>query len=127
MAEKIQFYNIARASCGEVRSLLYVIEDNFEGTRERAERLREVSGPVEYGSHSTGKRGCRALGEWVDREHATALDREGQRCGSSSDPDLLSPGYYLLIRLPHPLSIPRTQIFNLKCFTFCAFCFNFPT
>jgi four helix bundle protein len=46
VAEKIQFYNIARASCGEVRSLLYVIEDNFEGTRERAERLRELSGDV---------------------------------------------------------------------------------
>lgn len=27
--EKIQAYNIARASCGEVRSLLYVIEDNY--------------------------------------------------------------------------------------------------
>jgi hypothetical protein len=46
VAEKIQFYNIARASCGEVRSLLYVIEDNFEGTRERAERLRDLSGNV---------------------------------------------------------------------------------
>jgi hypothetical protein len=29
-----------------VRSLLYVIEDNFEGTSERAERLRELSGDV---------------------------------------------------------------------------------
>jgi four helix bundle protein len=28
-AEKLNFYNIARASCGEVRSLLYVIEDNY--------------------------------------------------------------------------------------------------
>ncbi|MEK9138246.1 MAG: four helix bundle protein [Bacteroidota bacterium] len=28
-AEKLQDYNIARASCGEVRSLLYVIEDNY--------------------------------------------------------------------------------------------------
>ncbi|MCX6973248.1 MAG: four helix bundle protein [Verrucomicrobia bacterium] len=46
VAEKIQFYNIARASCGEVRSLLYVIEDNFEGTRGRAERLRDLSGDV---------------------------------------------------------------------------------
>jgi four helix bundle protein len=27
--EKLQAYNIARASCGEVRSLLYVIEDNY--------------------------------------------------------------------------------------------------
>jgi four helix bundle protein len=46
VAEKIQFYNIARASCREVRSLLYVIEDNFEGTRGRAERLRDLSGDV---------------------------------------------------------------------------------
>ena len=29
LAEKLQAYNIARASCGEVRSLLYVIEDNY--------------------------------------------------------------------------------------------------
>ncbi|MEK9138215.1 MAG: four helix bundle protein [Bacteroidota bacterium] len=28
-AEKLQAYNIARASCGEVRSLLYVVEDNY--------------------------------------------------------------------------------------------------
>jgi four helix bundle protein len=27
--EKLHFYNIAKASSGEVRSLLYVIEDNF--------------------------------------------------------------------------------------------------
>lgn len=27
--EKLQAYNVARASCGEVRSLLYVIEDNY--------------------------------------------------------------------------------------------------
>ncbi len=43
------------------------------------------------------ERGCGALGEWVDRQHATSLDREGQRRGSSSDPDLLSTGDYLLI------------------------------
>lgn len=29
-AEKMQACNIARASCGEVRSLLYVIEDHYE-------------------------------------------------------------------------------------------------
>ncbi|HJT82744.1 MAG TPA: four helix bundle protein [Chthoniobacterales bacterium] len=30
-AEKMQAYNVARGSCGEVRSLLYVIEDNLWG------------------------------------------------------------------------------------------------
>ena len=29
IAEKIQFYNTARSSCGEVRSLLFVIADNY--------------------------------------------------------------------------------------------------
>jgi four helix bundle protein len=29
-AEKLQAYNVARASCGEVRSLIYVIEDNYK-------------------------------------------------------------------------------------------------
>jgi four helix bundle protein len=30
LQEKIQFYNVARASCGEVRSLLYVVEDSYQ-------------------------------------------------------------------------------------------------
>jgi four helix bundle protein len=29
ISEKVQFYNVARGSTGEVRSLLYVVEDNF--------------------------------------------------------------------------------------------------
>src|SRR5258707_11735834 len=29
LQEKLQFYNVARGSNGEVRSLLYVIEDNY--------------------------------------------------------------------------------------------------
>jgi four helix bundle protein len=38
-AEKLQAYNVARASCGEVRSLLYVIEDNYSTN---ASALREA-------------------------------------------------------------------------------------
>lgn len=33
--EKAHFYNIARASTGEVRSLLYVIEDSYPHLREK--------------------------------------------------------------------------------------------
>lgn len=40
-AEKLNFYNIARASCGEVRSLLYVIEDNYPANQDKAVELRE--------------------------------------------------------------------------------------
>ena len=39
LPEKIQFYNIARGSTGEVRSLLYVISDNYPRSPV-AERLR---------------------------------------------------------------------------------------
>src|SRR5256885_12040121 len=40
LPEKIQFYNVARGSAGEVRSLLYVIADNYSGAAPEAERLR---------------------------------------------------------------------------------------
>ncbi len=40
-AEKLNFYNIARASCGEVRPLLYVIEDNYPNNQDKAIVLRE--------------------------------------------------------------------------------------
>ena len=40
LPEKIQFYNIARGSTGEVRSLLYVISDNYPESAPVAERLR---------------------------------------------------------------------------------------
>ena len=38
--EKLHFYNIARASAGEVRSLLYVVEDNFYHLARSAADLR---------------------------------------------------------------------------------------
>jgi four helix bundle protein len=41
LQEKIQFYNVARGSAGEVRSLLYVVSDNFTDATEKAERLRD--------------------------------------------------------------------------------------
>ena len=39
--EKLQFYNVARGSTAEVRSLLYVIEDNFPVCADSAVQLRE--------------------------------------------------------------------------------------
>ena len=38
--EKLQFYNVARGSAGEVRSLLYVVADNFPTLAPSAETLR---------------------------------------------------------------------------------------
>jgi four helix bundle protein len=43
LQEKLQFYNVARGSTAEVRSLLYVIEDNFPQMASTAEALREKS------------------------------------------------------------------------------------
>lgn len=44
--EKVQFYRISRASGGEVRSLLYVVEDAYPAYSERAQELREQSAQV---------------------------------------------------------------------------------
>ena len=41
LQEKIQFYNVARGSGAEVRSLLYVVEDNYPSIAEKAALLRE--------------------------------------------------------------------------------------
>jgi four helix bundle protein len=41
--EKLQFYNVARGSSAEVRSLLYVVEDNYPALFTEALRLREKS------------------------------------------------------------------------------------
>ena len=43
-AEKLQAYNVARASCGEVRSLLYVIEDNYAQNTATARDTRKLVG-----------------------------------------------------------------------------------
>jgi four helix bundle protein len=40
LPEKLQFYNVARGSTAEVRSLLYVIEDNFPQSGPEAAALR---------------------------------------------------------------------------------------
>jgi four helix bundle protein len=40
LPEKLQFYNIARGSTAEVRSLLYVIEDNFSQSASESIALR---------------------------------------------------------------------------------------
>ncbi len=39
--EKLHFYNIAKASSGEVRSLLYVIEDNFPDLQAQLPAIRQ--------------------------------------------------------------------------------------
>jgi len=41
LQEKIQFYNVARGSCAEVRSLLYVVEDNYPTLVHQATSLRK--------------------------------------------------------------------------------------
>ena len=41
LQEKLQFYNVARGSTAEVRSLTYVIEDNFSACAATAILLRE--------------------------------------------------------------------------------------
>lgn len=39
--EKLQFYNIAHSSIAEVRSLTYVIEDNYDALINQATAIRE--------------------------------------------------------------------------------------
>jgi len=51
-AEKLQAYNVARGSCGEVRSLLYVIEDNYSLNSAAARECRKLI--VEVGSLISG-------------------------------------------------------------------------
>jgi four helix bundle protein len=46
LQEKLQFYNVARSSCGEVRSLLYVIGDNYPTYSQEAVQLREDTAKV---------------------------------------------------------------------------------
>lgn len=41
LQEKIQFYNVARSSSGEVRSLLYVVEDSYPSLAQPSNSLRK--------------------------------------------------------------------------------------
>ena len=50
--EKLQAYNVARGSSAEVRSLLYVIEDNYPRLRVEAVAMREKS--IQTGKLVTG-------------------------------------------------------------------------
>lgn len=60
-AEKLQFWNVAKASAGEVKSLLYVVGDNALADAQTTERLqglaseasRLISGLVSSFSRST--------------------------------------------------------------------------
>lgn len=83
LPEKIQFYNIARGSTGEVRSLLYVISDNYPRSAPEAERLRST-----------------AVSGWKAHLRPFAVDRgtESQTPTSavaSARPNLPSAGFYL--------------------------------
>ncbi len=50
--EKLHFYNIARASGGETRSLLYVIEDNYPEYADQCVAIREET--IQAGRKITG-------------------------------------------------------------------------
>ncbi len=50
--EKLNFYNIARASAGETRSLLYVIEDNYPEHAEMCAEIRQDA--IKVGRKITG-------------------------------------------------------------------------
>jgi four helix bundle protein len=50
--EKLNFYNIARASAGETRSLLYVVEDNYPDYAEECAELRQET--IKVGRKITG-------------------------------------------------------------------------
>lgn len=52
LAEKLQFYNVARASSAEVRSLLYVAEDNYPTLAEPIVQIRTLT--VQAGKLITG-------------------------------------------------------------------------
>ena len=52
LPEKIQFYNVARGSAGEVRSLFYVVEDNYPVLAQPAKSLRQDA--VNIGKLITG-------------------------------------------------------------------------
>lgn len=60
LAEKVQFYNFARRSCGEVRSMSYVLLDNQFVTQDGHTSIRELfvrSGQLVSGLiRSLGKR-----------------------------------------------------------------------
>ena len=84
--EKIQFYNVARGSAGEVRSLLYVISDNFAEAAAEAEDLREETNRV---------------GKLVTGLLSSTVRRRG--IASQAIFALLSPISYLLTSISHHL------------------------
>lgn len=50
--EKLNFYNIARASAGETRSLLYVVEDNYPEHADMCAEIRQET--IKVGRKITG-------------------------------------------------------------------------
>jgi four helix bundle protein len=52
LSEKLQFYNIARASCGEVRSLSYLVADLNYASPSEIQKLRSLL--ISVGKLTTG-------------------------------------------------------------------------
>jgi four helix bundle protein len=83
LPEKIQFYNIARGSTGEVRSLLYVISDNYPRSAPVAERVRSTA--ISVGKVVSGPF---AVDRGTERQTPTSTV-------ASARPNLLSASLYL--------------------------------
>lgn len=102
LQEKIQFYNVARGSAGEVRSLLYVISDNYARSAAETDRLRESAIGV---------------GKLVSGLLQSTEARKGKLPRTLSI--LLTPIFYLLSALFDLLSSPmRIPDFRISAFQY---------
>jgi four helix bundle protein len=82
LPEKIQFYNIARGSTGEVRSLLYVISDNYPTIThdQRWRRNAYVAPQSQLGSSSQAFCGRPRDGKADSHEHCRFYSSQFSIC-----------------------------------------------